>query len=617
MRFMAVLFLSAATLTARGSQADFDVIDKTIPELQAALQRGEVTSRQLVDIYLARIAAYDRQGPRLNAMVALNPNAVRDAEALDRERASKSVRGPLHGIPIVIKDNFETVDMPTAAGSLALATYQSKSDAHQVEKLRAVGVVIIGKTNMHELAAGITTISSVSGQTRNPYDPSRNPGGSSGGTGAAIAANFAVAGMGSDTCGSIRIPAANNNLVGLRGTRGLASGRGIVPLSTTQDIGGPLARTLGDLALMLDATVGPDSGDPVTKLAEGHIPKSYVDALQPGGLKGARLGVLKLYFGPDEDGSTVVRTAIEDMKKAAAEIVEVDVPGLEELLRDSSVITSEFKFDLAAFLAGREGAPVRSLDEILKQGLYDASMEGTLTRRNAVEKRDTEEYRRALIKRDAIRNAVVAAMDEHRLVAFLYPTLRRKPARIGDPQLGTTCQLSAASGLPALSVPAGFTDDGLPIGVEFLGRPWSESDLLKVAYGWEQTSKLRKPPFSTPGLVNGIAPPPIPFGLSISRALNGAFTYDRVSGELKYDVRLQQPLTASEVRLVALHRGKGDKAGPILARIVENGGIRGAGAVTLGYQERQALETGALYLVAYTRAQPTGGTRMYLRLPAS
>jgi Asp-tRNA(Asn)/Glu-tRNA(Gln) amidotransferase A subunit family amidase len=199
--------------------------------------------------------------------------------------------------------------------------------------------------------------------------------------------------MGSDTCGSIRIPAANNNLVGLRGTRGLASGRGIVPLSTTQDIGGPLARTLGDLALMLDATVGPDPEDPSSAASAAHIPRSYVDALRPGGLKGARLGVLELYFGPEEDGSAVVRTAIDEMKKAGAEIVEVQVPGLEELLRDSSVIASEFKFDLAAFLAAREDAPVKSLDEILKQGLYDASMETTLTRRNAVEKRDSEEHR--------------------------------------------------------------------------------------------------------------------------------------------------------------------------------------------------------------------------------
>ena len=613
----ALVALSALSLPLTGAEPSFDVIEKTIPELQEAMREGRVTSRQLVEIYLARIAAYDRQGPRLNAMVVLNPNALRDAETLDRERAAKNVRGPLHGIAIVIKDNFETVEMPTAAGSLALASYQSKTDAHQVAKLRAAGAVIVGKTNMHELAAGITSISSVAGQTRNPYDLGRNPGGSSGGTGAAIAASFAAAGMGSDTCGSIRIPAANNNLVGLRGTRGLASGRGIVPLSTTQDIGGPLARTLGDLALMLDATVGVDPADSITKAAEGHVPRSYVDALQPGGLEDARLGVLKLYFGADEDGSAVVRTAIEQMKKAGAEIVEVDVPGLEELLRDSSVIASEFKFDLAAFLAARDDAPVRSLDEILKAGSYDSSMEGTLTRRNAVEKRDTDEYRRALIKRDAIRSAVVAAMDEHRLIALVYPTMRRKPARIGDPQLGTTCQLSAASGLPALTVPAGFTDDGLPIGVEFLGRAWAESDLLKVGYGWEQSANLRRPPFSTPALVNGKAPAPLTFGVPATQGIVATFVYDHVTGELRYDVRLDGARASDEVRLIALHRGKRDQPGPIIARVIEGGITRTNGTLSLGHLEREALRAGSLYLRAYTRAQPTGGPVIRLTLPAS
>jgi Asp-tRNA(Asn)/Glu-tRNA(Gln) amidotransferase A subunit family amidase len=415
--------------------------------------------------------------------------------------------------------------------------------------------------------------------------------------------------MGSDTCGSIRIPAANNNLVGLRGTRGLASGRGIVPLSTTQDIGGPLARTLGDLALMLDATVGLDPEDPTTRASEGHIPATYVDALEPGGLKGARLGALKLYFGPEEDGSAVVRAALEEMKKAGADVVDVDVPGLEDLLRDSSLIASEFKFDLAAFLAARD-TPVQSLDDILSRGLYDASMEGTLTRRNAVEKRETEEYRRALVKRDAIRHAVTSALDEHRLVALLYPTLRRKPARIGETQLGTTCQLSAASGLPALSVPAGFTDDGMPIGVEFLGRAWSERDLLKAAFGWEQVSALRRAPSSTPPLVNGKAPAPVRVAIQ-SDGITASFAYDQPTSELRYEVTSDRP------QFIALHRGKSGRAGPIVARLVENDQARGTGIVTLGHQDREALASGDLFIRAYSASQPLGGSDLRLAFPKS
>ena len=234
----------------------FEVHEQSILDLQAAQTAGTVTSKGLVDSYLARIQAYDQAGPRLNAIVLINPRAREEAEALDRERVEKGPRGPLHGIPVLIKDNYDTADMPTSGGSLAFATMQPSADAFQVRKLREAGAVILGKTTMHELASGITNISSLTNQTRNPYDLYRTPGGSSGGTGAAIGASFAAAGMGSDTCGSIRIPAANQNLVGLRGTHGLSSRTVVMLLSSTQDIAGPLARSVSDLAIMLDATVG-------------------------------------------------------------------------------------------------------------------------------------------------------------------------------------------------------------------------------------------------------------------------------------------------------------------------------------------------------------------------
>jgi Asp-tRNA(Asn)/Glu-tRNA(Gln) amidotransferase A subunit family amidase len=284
------------------------------------MQAGEVTSRQLVDLYLARIRAYDAQGPALNSIAALNPDARDAAAALDAERAARGPRGPLHGIPVLVKDNYETIEMPTTAGSIALATFHPKRDAFQVRRLKAAGAVILGKTNMHELASGITTIGSRFGQTRNPYDLDRNPGGSSGGTGAAVAASFAAGGMGSDTCGSIRNPAAHNNLVGLRGTQGLSSRSGIVPLSSTQDIAGPIARTVADLAIMLDATVGPDPADATTSAGAGRIPASYRAGLRAGALAGARLGVVKTLQGEaaeDREVAAILQQALDGMRRRA------------------------------------------------------------------------------------------------------------------------------------------------------------------------------------------------------------------------------------------------------------------------------------------------------------
>ena len=431
-------------------------------------------------------------------------NARNVADSLDAERSARGPRGPLHGIPILVKDNYETIEMPTSAGSIALAAFHPRRDAFQVQRLKAAGAVILGKTNMHELAAGIVTVGSRFGRSRNPYDLDRNPGGSSGGTGAAVAANFAATGMGSDTCGSIRVPAGHNNLVGLRPTQGLSSRSGIVPLSSTQDIGGPLARTIADLAIMLDATVGFDSTDASTSASAGQIPTSYRAGLRADALKGTRLGAVRSLFGsvPEEaEVTAVVQRALDGVKKAGAEVMEVVIPGLEELLRDSSMINHDFKFDLAEYLARSENPPVRSLGEILDRGLFHSALESTFRMRNAVEARDTEASRRARIKRTAIRHATEAVIAEHRLTAIVYPTIRRKPSRIGDTQAGSNCQLSSHSGLPALSVPAGFTDDDVPVGIDLLGGAFKEQDLLSLGFSIEELLKLRRAPFqySSPG----------------------------------------------------------------------------------------------------------------------
>ena len=620
----------AASHVSHAQRPAFDVAEKSVADLQAAMASGEVSSRQLVEAYLARIAAYDQQGPALNTMVATNREAVAQADALDAERRAGRVRGPLHGIPIVVKDNYETTEMPTGAGSIALAANHPPRDAFQVKKLRDAGVVIVGKTNLHELASGITTIASFGGQTRNPYDPSRNPGGSSGGTGAAVAASFAAAGMGSDTCGSIRIPAAHQALVGLRGTHGLSSRTGIVPLSHTQDIGGPLARSIADLAVMLDATVGPDPADAVTKEGEGHIPPSYAAVLAGATLKGVKLGVVRSLFGPapdDEEVARVIQQAIDRIKALGAEPVDVIVPGLDDLLRDGSVIVHELKPDLAAYLKTVPNAPLLDPERIVTDGLYHVQLETMFNQRlSPAAKADPEAYRRALVKRTALRQVLLATLDQYGVKALVYPTIRRKAARIGDPQPGSTCQVSAHSGLPALSVPAGFTDDGLPVGIEFLGAAFDEAGLLQIGQALEEAAHIRRPPYSTPPLENG--KPPAPRKTSVAfrvpaeaQPRNGdlevtvALSYDAPTSRLTYQATVSGPRKTDDLRALWLHRGSPDAPGPALQQLPVPPAWPASGVVTLGHAEREALRNGKLYLEMYTRQQPLGAGRAAVSIP--
>jgi Asp-tRNA(Asn)/Glu-tRNA(Gln) amidotransferase A subunit family amidase len=576
----------------------FEVSEKSIAELQSALTSGAVTSRDLVLAYMTRIRDYDLAGPRLNSMIAMNQKALEVADALDRERAARGPRGPLHGIPIVVKDNYETVDMPTTAGTLALTGFMTGRDAFQVKRLRDAGAIIIGKTNLHELASGITTISSFGGQTRNPYVPSRNPGGSSGGTGAAVAASFAAAGMGSDTCGSIRIPSANNNLFGLRGTAGLSSRSGIVPLSHTQDIGGPLARTVTDLAVMLDATVGADPDDDVTKAGVGHIPASYSALLNPDGLKGVRIGAVKEMFGAltdDEEVTAIDRRALEAMARAGAEIVDVAIHGVDDQMRLSSVIDAEFKFDLMQYLSRWPGAPVHSLHEILERGDYAAALDANFKRRDARTSPDTPDVVQARARRTELSTVVAALMYEQRVDVLAYPTLRRKAALIGEPQRGAeNCQLSASTGLPAISMPAGFTDDGVPVGVELLGAAWSEPRLLSLAFAYEQTVHPRQAPPSTPPLTAGRPPAATSFVVNLGGA-HVTFTFDPSQSSLAWDAVSTKPLVAS------LHRGP---KGPALATLMTNKASESGGTVALQPSDRAALGRGGLVLTVRTMETP-------------
>ena len=479
----------------------FEILEASIPELQIAMGTGQLSARQLVDFYLARIEAFDRAGPMLNAVAVINPDAQQIADALDHERAEQGPRGPLHGIPVIVKDNYETIGMATTAGSVLLEGFQPDSDALQVSRLRAAGAIIIGKANMHEWAYGITTVGSAFGATRNPYATQRNPGGSSGGTAAAVAANFATAGMGSDTCGSIRIPAAHNNLVGLRGTQGLSSRRGIVPLSHTQDIGGPLARSVVDLALLLDATVGFDEGDPQTADSVGKIPPSYLEALQPDALRGKRIGVLEnlLLVDPeDTEVVSVIGDALDAMQALGAHLERIRIANFDDLvstrLNGFFVLTYDFKHDINSYLAGHANAPVKSLTEILASGAYHPAVAEPLRNSESMNAADEGNYLAELQHRAVFRHAVLRTMAESELDVLAYPTIRRKAALLGEVQPGSNCRLSANTGLPAISVPAGFTADGLPVGIELLGGMWREADLMGMAYALQQAVKLRRSP---------------------------------------------------------------------------------------------------------------------------
>lgn len=485
---------------------NFSPAEKSIAQLQTAMDRGQTTSVALLEFYRGRIAAYDQSGPSLNAIRAISENATAVASQRDAERATGKARGPLHGIPVAVKDNYETVDLSTTAGSALLADFRTGRDATLVAKLREAGAVVFAKTQMHEFAYGITTMGSLFGQTRNPYDLDVNPGGSSGGTAAAVAANFAAVGMGSDTCGSIRIPAAHNNLVGLRGTQGLVSRFGVVPLSHTYDICGPIARCVEDLAIVLDATAGFDPRDPQTAASRGHVPASYVTGLDSSNLQGVRFGMLSqamIRDGDDEEVAAVVRDAANRCASLGAEVVELSRPDLDELVGGPfaglRVLAEDFKWDIGDYLAGFPGAPVRSLDEIIRVGGYHECLEERLHASQSISDRGGTVYREELARSAALRRRLLTLLSEEGLDALVYPTIRRLPVAIGVfAQEGSNCRLSAKSGLPAISLPAGFSSGGIPIGMELLGSAWSEAGLLRYASAIERRFQPRRPPGSLP-----------------------------------------------------------------------------------------------------------------------
>lgn len=608
--------LAAAPVSAQRSapptrNPSFDVTEASVTDLQRAMADGRASSVQLVDAYVARIAAYDHGGPMLNAMIRLNPRARADAAALDAERKAGRVRGPLHGIPIILKDNFDTKDLPTSAGSLALANHRPVKDAFIVLKLREAGAVILGKANMHELAAGVTSISAFGGQTRNPYDLSRCPGGSSGGTGAAVAASFGALGWGSDTCGSIRIPSAFGSLFGLRPSMGLFSRDGIVPLALTQDVPGPLARTVTDLAIGLDATVGEDPNDAATRVSQPR--PTFVDALRTDALRGVRIGIFTPYFrNADADVADTIRAAARSLRALGAEVVDVNMPDFDDLIAGSSAIILETKFDLIDYFARPGGAPVTSLHEIIEKGLYDKALEVRHKAADTASARDSESHRRVLAKQRVVRARIIALLDSLKLDAIAYPTSARKPVLIGDPQLGGTCALAAQTGLPAISMPAGFTADGLPTGLELLGRPFSDARLVAFAYAFEQAGPRRRPPVSTPPLRDGRPPKPVTLAVATA-GVAARFTFDPLSSDLAFSLQASDSAMRG-LQAVVLRRRDATGA-RVIRRILGPEMQSAAGSVRLLGADLDALRAGGVTLAVYggRGTDPVGEVPVALR----
>jgi amidase len=533
-RLLPLAVLGAALLGATALDAQqVDLLELTIPQARAAMEAGRLSCRQLVQGYLDRIAAYDSAGPGLNAVQTVNPRALLEADSLDAVRRARGPLGPLHCVPVLLKDQVETRDMPTTYGSALFKDFVPRRDATVVQRLEAAGAIILAKTTMGEFASRY--LSSAAGIIRNAYDPTRNPSGSSGGTGSGVAANFGLVGIGEDTSGSIRGPAAVSSLVGLRPTVPLVSRFGMLPANPTQDTMGPMTRTVADAARVLDVIAGYDPNDPVTAYAVGNVPASYTAGLTPTALRGARIGVLRMRrdstpaaratMGADTAAARrdsteraaeaefakvrpLFERAVADLRAQGAVVIDSvampTVPGRR--------IGNDFETEEATdrYFAQHPNAPYRTLKEILLAGGVTPSRARALM---AYVGRSTTEADYGAVQqyREAQRIALLKVMADLRLDALIYATYDAPAAVIPADVLtnpraadgygrGDNRGLSPSLGWPALTVPMGFSPEGLPAGLEFLGRPWTEGRLLGFAYAYEQATHHRRPPTTVPAL---------------------------------------------------------------------------------------------------------------------
>jgi Asp-tRNA(Asn)/Glu-tRNA(Gln) amidotransferase A subunit family amidase len=511
-----MLVLLAAPLLSPAATLDLETA--TILDLQKAYDAG-LSAEKVVQAYLKRIEAYDKAGPKLNAILTLNPKALETARALDRERKEKGPRSLLHGVPILVKDNYDTYDLPTTGGSKALAGSRPMYDAFTVHRLREAGAIIIAKTNLDEFARGGTGTSSLGGQTLNPYNLSKIPGGSSAGSGAAVAALFGQVGLGTETGSSIRHPSTKNNLVGFSPSQGLVSRQGIIPISITYDRGGPMARSVTDAAIVMSYMAGTDAADLFTLSSLGRQPTDhFLPALRKDGLKGARIGVLRDLFGRDEEDKpaiAIVEKAIATLKSQGATVIDPLDTGVDlwTVLRDTNAGTGEYKQAINAYLAARGSAtPVHNLTELIASRGYLGRLTKNYQESDAVpEMSGNADYIGRYQGKLVVRERLQALMEQWKLDAVVYP-FETKPARSieeaapnkgetvveNDNKRGSGNRLSTVTSLPTLVVPVGFNTDGVGVGLEILGKLYDEATLVRLAYALEQAAPSRKLPPTTP-----------------------------------------------------------------------------------------------------------------------
>ncbi|WP_411887459.1 amidase family protein [Hydrocarboniphaga effusa] len=513
--------------------ATLDISTASITEVQAAFSQG-LTSQKLLDAYLKRIEAYDKKGPTINAVILLNPKAKAEAQKLDAERKAGKIRGPLHGIPVILKDNYDTFDLQTTGGSQLLLGSVPPDDAFVVKKLREAGAIIVAKVNLSEWAGGGGSVSGATdplvlergavpngsstagGQTRNPHDLSRGPAGSSGGTGAGLAAAFAQFGLGTDTGGSIRSPSSVNGIAGLKPTRGLLSRDGIIPLALSFDTGGPMARNVTDVAISLGAMTGVDAADAATKPSAGQFKTDYTPYLKTGSLKGARIGVARDFFGQDAEVDRVMEASIATLKKLGATVIDVRYPSYMLGMRQpgySLIMASEFKAQVTDYLGTLKPGFPKTFDDVVRlsndpKTKYRQPEKAYALTYTATQALDLDDPIYLVAKNEGlalVKASVDAVLSSNKLDAIVYATNPR-PAQPIDPKAApagaanSPTNIANQTGYPDLIVPAGITKDGLPVTISFFGPAWSEPKLLGYGYDFEQATHARVLPKNTPSL---------------------------------------------------------------------------------------------------------------------